>query len=330
MKKLTALFLTLVLLCALLTGCGSSVSDTKSYGRDEYYSEPSEAYAEDPASYEYSKGDGWNGGSSSSSSSASSQSAASQTADPNEKIVYTADASIETLEFDKTMDTITALLERCGGYIQRSSLAGGSYQDTVRGTAYRSASLTVRVPSENFAAFTEGFGDAGTVLYVNTSQSNITQQYFNTKTRLDALNVEHARLLEFLAQAETVSDMLEIESRLSEIEWQIDSYTTSLQGMQRDVDYSTVTIRVQEVEKITEIEPAHQSYWEKTFSGLKATISAIGEFFTELFSGIIIILPILVLFAIIAVVVILIIRRHRRKKAAKAAPVPPPQDGPRE
>ena len=232
MKKILAILFSLLLICALLAGCGSLSKDAAS--NSSYYD--STATAEE----------GWYDEESTAETPAESTgaigSAPTGEHDPAEKIIYTANARVETTEFDDALQTAYSLIETAGGYIQSSYISGNSYNQIYRyGASYKSADLVIRVPSENFKSLTDSFSAVGNVLYVEYAQDNITTQYYNVQTRLDAYNAEHDRLIEMMQQADNVSDMILVEERLSEVEYQIDALSTSLRGMQKDVDYSTVT-----------------------------------------------------------------------------------------
>ncbi|MBQ8974775.1 MAG: DUF4349 domain-containing protein [Oscillospiraceae bacterium] len=330
MKKLIAVTLSILLICALFAGCGSIGYDSaKNSASSPESSYVDNGYASDD--YEYDAGAATEEAKSENSSSGLLSSAPTGEHDPSEKIVYTADTRIETTDFDAAIQSAYDVISAAEGYIQDSYISGRSYERIYRGsTAYRNANFTVRVPSGNFKSFTDSLSDIGNVLYVNYSQDNITTQYYNVQTRLEAYNAEHARLVEMMQKAETVEDMLSVEQRLSEVEYQIDSLTTSLNSMQKDVDYSTVTIELQEVEILTEQEETHQTYWQRTGSGFMDTLTGIGDFFKDLFQLFIIAIPLLVLLGIIALVIILLVRRSRKKKKARrqSAPVKPVSGAP--
>ena len=120
-----------------------------------------------------------------------------------------------------------------------------------------------------------------------------------------------------LEQAETVEDMITIESRLSDVRYEIESLTSILRNWQNAVDYSTVTLYIEEVEELSTQVPAQRTYWERMWDGLNSTFEGIGDFFKALLMFVIVALPVLVILGIIAVVIIVIVRASRKKKAKK-------------
>ena len=66
-----------------------------------------------------------------------------------------------------------------------------------------------------------------------------------------ALETEQDRLLELMEQAETTEDLLAIESRLTDVRYQLESAASQLKLYDSLVSYSTVYLTVEEVQKLT-------------------------------------------------------------------------------
>ena len=70
--------------------------------------------------------------------------------------------------------------------------------------------------------------------------------------RLETYAIEEERLLSMLEKATTVEEMIQLESRLSDIRYQIESLESRLRNWQNQVDYSTITIYLREVEELSD------------------------------------------------------------------------------
>ena len=86
------------------------------------------------------------------------------------KLIRRAELSIQTTQFDQAADGLSALVEQCGGYFERSSVYGGSYRDA---NARRSGEYVVRIPAEKYDAFLSGSGDLGYVTQLTESSEDI-------------------------------------------------------------------------------------------------------------------------------------------------------------
>lgn len=233
------------------------------------------------------------------------------------KIIYTGYAEIETLDFDTCCAAVQSIIDQTGGFLESSSLRAGYYH----ANSLKSAEYTVRIPRESFESVTASLSDLGHVSHCTIQAENVSSAYYDTESRLTTYRTEEERLLAMLEKAETVEDMLDIEDRLADVRYQIESLTSDLRGWDSLISYCTLYLTVEEVEQIVETEEV--GYWENIARGFARTLRGIGRFFSNLLEVLLIFLPVLVLLGAIALVVILLIRRGHRRRAAKAAAYAP-------
>lgn len=230
-----------------------------------------------------------------------------------EKIIYSVYADVETLKFEETIDMVYQLLVLNNAFIETSNVSGINHEARYYGwNQLRYAYFSLRVPKDRLNIMTASLDSLGNVTNLNSSAQNITSQFFDTQSRLNSLLVQEERLLDMLRKADEVTDLIAIEERLADVRYQIESYTTTLNNWQNQVDYSTLSISIREVEEYTEPTPVHRSYWEQVRDGLMATIRSTGKFFTDLFKWFIVNLPVLIILAVITVVTVLIVRKKLR------------------
>ena len=233
-----------------------------------------------------------------------------------EKIIYSASADLETLDFDASVQTLYDLMDQYGAFLENSSLHDSQllYDD-----GYRSGSFTLRVPQAHYADLTGALDQVGHVIYLGSFADNITAQYTDTQSRLAAYETEEQRLLEIMAQAETVEDLISLESRLSEIRYQKESLTSQLQNWDNQVSYSTVTLSLQEVRDLTPEPEEERTYWQQVGDGFLATIHWMGRAGKTLFRVFVAALPILLPLAVIILVVVLLCLRKKRQTKRRQA-----------
>ncbi len=100
---------------------------------------------------------------------------AADIADMSEKIIYSADATLETTEFEHSIEEIHALVKELGGFMESSTISGNNYYSISRGnTGGRYASFLIRVPSDKFSVLTGSLSEFGNVPYCNTYMQNVT------------------------------------------------------------------------------------------------------------------------------------------------------------
>ena len=201
------------------------------------------------------------------------ESGTARTAD-SAKIIYTADLSIETKDYDQSLQQLNETLDDADGYMESSS----EYTDSTDNT--RTLSLTLRVPEEAYSAFLGAAENVlGSVIRKSESADDVTTQYMDIEARLDSLTAQRTRLQELQASADDLTDLLQIESSLSDVQYQIESYQSQLDWYAQQVDYCTVNITLDEVEILTtgtsfaaRLADAAKNGWSNFIAGAQAVV----------------------------------------------------------
>ena len=246
-----------------------------------------------------------------------------------DKIIYSADVTVESTAFDESLAKLEALIAEVGGWVESSSVSGSNYSELSRGYANtRRASYTLRIPSERFEALMHSLSDLGNVPYTYLYTENVSAQYYDVEARLSACQTQEKRLLEMMESAESVEDIILLEDRLSELRYQIESLQSSLRNWDRRVSYSTVNLELREVREYTPETPVTIRYGERLARAWKNGLGAVGEFFRDFLLWFVEALPTLVLLAVLALVLLPLGKKlHRRAKARRAAKKAAKQEG---
>ena len=239
------------------------------------------------------------------------------------KIIYSANVQVESTDFDGSLAKLDELVEQYEGWVESSSVNGSNYYDRSRGNvSRRSASYTLRIPSQRFQELMSSLSALGNVPYTHVYTENVTAQYYDVQARLTAYTAQEQRLLEMMELAETVEDIIILEDRLTEVRYTIESLQSSLNNWDRQVSYSTVYLDLSEVQEYSPEPQIQPSFGQRMLTALKGGLRDMGSFFKELLIFLSGALPTLVLLAVIALAVILPLRRRAKKRRAKAAPAP--------
>ena len=231
-----------------------------------------------------------------------------------EKLVYTADITLETEDFDNASDTLHQSIAAAGGFIQNEN---ANNLNGVNRRGARSLRITARIPTERYEDFIAGLSESYNVVSVNRNVDNLTTQYYDNETRLAAYRVQEERLIEMLGQANTVAEMLEIESRLSDVQYCIESLTNTQRTIDNDVQYSTFYLSLSEVTKFTTPEPI--TFGERIADAVKTSAESFGEFCQSLLVGLVYALPYLLVLLVAVVIAVLVLKSKRKKKAKASA-----------
>ncbi|MFR9066884.1 MAG: DUF4349 domain-containing protein [Faecalibacterium prausnitzii] len=174
------------------------------------------------------------------------------------KIIYTANLTLESKDYETARSALDSALAEAGGYLESSS----EYSST---GSSRSVSLTYRVPQHNYQSFLDAVAAAGNVTYRSQQADDVTTQYMDVSARLSNLQAQRTRLQQLQAQAETLSDLLQIEDSLTEVQSQIESWQSQLDWYSDQVQQCTVYIDLNEVQTYT---PADEGFFSRIGTAL--------------------------------------------------------------
>ena len=302
MKKMTAILVTLCMLAALLAGCGGASKSPQAF--DAAAAAPAEAA--NGAYYDMESAKSEDGGLTGDTD--------STVLPEGRKWIITVNMSAETEDLDALMEALNGKISGLGGYVEDQDSYNGSMYSSRR---YRSASLTVRIPAERVDEFTEEMSGIANVVSTNLSREDITLSYVATESRVKALQTEEARLLELMEQAETMADLLEIESRLTDVRYELENRASQLRLYDNQVDYATIYLSIDEVQEYTPVE--EPTVWERISGGFVSSIKGVGNGLLDLLVWVLAKSPYLVILGGVTVGVVVLVKKRKARKAEKKA-----------
>ncbi len=220
------------------------------------------------------------------------------------KIIRTADLSLSTQSFDEALASVEQAAAQAGGYVE------SLYQHGEAGS--RRVTLSLRVPSQQLDAFLSGAETMGRVVSRSESISDMTTQYSDNQARLHTLYQKRDRLNELMLKAESVSDLIEIESAIADTQYEIDLYETQQRSIDRQVDMSMVSVTIVE-ETPGDAAQADLPLGQRLVSALRASVEGIGHFLRNMLVFIVMALPVAIPLGL-AVVIVRLIRRRKEGK----------------
>lgn len=251
---------------------------------------------------------------------------ASSVLQSQDKIIRTFYMDVETQDFDSLITKLSSEINRLNGYVESSKISGRSYYDS-EGARY--ADITARVPKEKVDEFVSTVGENANVIDKQESTENVTLQYTDIESRKKSLEIEQDRLFALLEKTDTLESIVTLESRLSEIRYELQNYETTLRTYDNKVEYSTVTLSIQEVKKLTPSVEIKQTMGTRMKNGFNQTMYQLNEGFQNFLVWVVVNLPYLILWAVIITILTLIVRRilkkvNRDKSVNPPSPPTPP------
>lgn len=234
------------------------------------------------------------------------------------KLIRRAELSIQTTEFDQAAAALDQLVTDCGGYYESASVYGGSYRDV---NGRRSGEYVVRVPAEKYIQFQSSAGGLGYVTSSAESSEDVGERYYDTESRLKTQRTKQERLLSLLEKADNMEDIISLENALSEVEYQIEQYSSQLNRYDALIDYATFTIYLNEVVKVNEEVGETASLGQKMTAGFAASAEGLVRGFQDLlvwFSYHI--FAVVILAAVVSVAAVTVRRRVKKVLADRKKP----------
>lgn len=216
----------------------------------------------------------------------------------------------ETENFDSMDALIRTKVAEYGGYFDSSNVSG-----TGKNYDYRRGTYVIRVPENNLDSIIEALGGNCAITARTENTEDVTLQYIDTQSQIESLRAEQEALLSMLSEADELEHIIVLQNELTSVRYQIESLESQLRALSNQVNYSTLTLSIEEVvEEIPEVETRTETYGDKVSNTWKDSLKSIKDFFANLFLGIVSISPILIAILVLTVITIIVIKRKLRKR----------------
>ncbi len=231
MKKNTRLLLSVVLILSLslfLFSCGSNDEGT---------------YSDDAGSMDYDRAAEAPMGDDSYQGSYPDSPEITTTSISGDKIIYRQSLTMETDNLQQTVSKMEQDLDRYGGHIFRYQVISEK-DESPRGD------FTLRVPSASLKEFVDAIRNYGIFTQEVLESDDVSETYYDIEANLRNQTIQERRLLDLLEEAESLSDILTLESELSRIRREIEHLRGYLNRLDDQVQYSTIYLSIQEVDNL--------------------------------------------------------------------------------
>jgi len=307
-RQFAALFAALILALSL-TACGGadkgSIGSASSSAPQAAHNEMMDMAAEEEGLFGAASAD-----------TASNTDSGSLLPQDSRKVILNANLKIEALDFDATCAALMQALQDAGGYVAATEQYTPSYEG-----ARRSAHYQLRVPANRYNAFLEGAGKAGNLVNKSESGQDVTSEYVDVEARLKSLKLQEERLYAMMEEAGELETLLAIQNQLTEVQYQIESYTARKRTFDDLISYSTVDVDVEEVRQITE---RAETFGDRISKAFRQSWSRFGEGVQDFAVWFVEAIPSLLVLAVLVVLLVLLMRMLGRRAAVRRAARPAP------
>lgn len=153
----------------------------------------------------------------------------------NRMVIKDAELELLVRKPDQALADVTQMASDYGGYI----ISSQTWYDG----DFKYATLRLAVPSTTFETALNNLRIMGMqVLRETASGQDVSAEYVDLQTRLENLEATAARVREFLTEAKTVQESLNVSAELSKLEGQIEQIKGQMGYYEGRTTFSTVTV----------------------------------------------------------------------------------------
>jgi hypothetical protein len=241
----------LFILAFLLAACGGSETSSSSG-----YSVPAAAHV--PAQQ---SGSSSSQGSSTNSGTTSGQKSSSSASYGPQYLIKSLQVNMQVKDTRQVASNLQSWISTTDS---RSSSAGIDYEQT--GDNLYTVSMTFSVESTEYTQIEEylaGYAEqhGGKLLSLHESVQDVTNDYVDTQSQLTNLRGEQERLLVLLSNTTALGDIITVESKLTDVEGQIQDIEAHLNALKSQTTFYTVTINLQPMAPATPPPTQQQTPW---------------------------------------------------------------------
>jgi len=150
------------------------------------------------------------------------------------QVLYQASVLIEVQTVSTALTQVQTLAQSLGGTVDNMSSNGGPDEEQ--------ATITIRVPEDQFFNALSKLQSFGTVQSQSMSSQDVTEQFIDLQARLTSAQAEEQSLLTLLSKAQAIGDIISIQQQLTDVRSQIETLQGQINYIQNRVDMSSITV----------------------------------------------------------------------------------------
>ena len=148
------------------------------------------------------------------------------------KLVKRAELRLRVEDPEATEKPLTALMEKYGAW----SASTGIYDN--------SRSYSIRVPSSSYDSMLIELNGLGKMLRRTENAEDVTLRYYDLESRLETRRELLKTYQGYLEKAKNIDEIMTVESRIADLQQEIDYTGTMFRNLANLVDYSTINLEI--------------------------------------------------------------------------------------
>lgn len=227
-----------------------------------------------------------------------------------EKKIRTVTMTLECKNIENASKELKNRVKAQGGYIESEDFSALNQSNS------STMNFTLRIPKDNVDGFLDFLNGEGRILSKSENLQDVRLQYRDAKSHIKALETEQERILALMDKAETIDQLIALESRLTDIRYQLESYNSEILDYDNRVNFSTIYLELQESVEGKINNTSSYSFSDKVKNGFYKNIFAIQLFFSNLALFLLVYIP-QILFVLLVILALVLLNKKLNAKAKK-------------
>lgn len=220
------------------------------------------------------------------------------------KLIKNAYITLEIGDYKEWKPKIEKIVKAAEGYISNSQL-------NVAENEYKRGTINIRVPKESFEKVITEIKSLGVLRSEQIEGKDVTESYYDIKSRLENKKMTRDRFNELKKQAKTTEELLNVEKEVQTVNAEIERLTGKINFYNNRINFSTINLSFFESEE-------KKAFWSSTFKPIGEAfgdgIRAMANVVAAIIIILIAIIPILILAYIVWKIVRYIYKKQKEKK----------------
>jgi hypothetical protein len=152
--------------------------------------------------------------------------------DVERKIVMTAHVRVRVENLNEADSFVKDLMKKYNAYASSTDINDNS------------RNYSIRVPSSAYKAAIDEINSMGRLLGRSESAEDVTLRYYDLEGRLATKKELLKTFQSYLGKAKTIEEILSVEKRISELQYEIEGTGKELRNLTNRIDYATIDLSV--------------------------------------------------------------------------------------
>jgi hypothetical protein len=152
------------------------------------------------------------------------------------QIIRTALLTVNVEAVSQKFEEVSNIALGAGGFVSSSTFGNTGESQT--------ASVTIRVPSDQYDATIRKLRGLGEVKEESSNANDVTEQYTDLQSRLRNLRASEERYLDLLTRAQNIDEILTVQARINATRAEIEQVQGRIQMLDNQSSLATITVHL--------------------------------------------------------------------------------------